>query len=200
MISIPQSPAMPIVSEFGADEMQILGHGDYDVKLPHKSSSSGSNHHQRAVTVTPVEGMSPKWNDLFRYLRSANLADLGAGEIHEATRGSETTMTMYDGHVDKRVFPEACFLPLTGCFWTLVAIPITMAGLENMDDSSYGFYTWARETLKEEIHECIIFCEPGTLLLFSASQFFHATIIPANQDGTRRRLAILHKDFGGYDV
>eukprot|EP00980_Cylindrotheca_fusiformis_P016487 scaffold4913_cov70-Cylindrotheca_fusiformis.AAC.1 len=96
--------------------MQILGHGDYGVKLPHKSSSSGSNHHQRAVTVTPVEGMSPKWNDLFRYLRSSNLvADLGAGEIHEATRG---------------------------CFWTLVAIPITMAGLENMDDSSYGFYTW----------------------------------------------------------
>eukprot|EP00980_Cylindrotheca_fusiformis_P013402 scaffold3415_cov101-Cylindrotheca_fusiformis.AAC.2 len=97
-----------------------------------------------------------------------------------------------------------------------------MAGLENMNESSYGFYTWvrllsaadrervnsfearfwrqARETLKEEIHEFVIFCEPGTLLLFSASQFFHATIIPANQDGTRRRLAILHKDFGGYDV
>eukprot|EP00980_Cylindrotheca_fusiformis_P019175 scaffold6507_cov90-Cylindrotheca_fusiformis.AAC.3 len=126
----------------GLSEMQVLGHGEFAVNLGPESSASSN---RRAAKPTAVENMSPKWNNLFNHLRSLNLAEVGGGEIHEATEGSEMTMSMYNGHIDKRVFPEACFLPLTGNFWTFVAIPKTVTyKFEDQSDSSREFRIWAK--------------------------------------------------------
>ena len=102
-----------------------------------------------------------------------------------------------------------------GKFWTLVAVPQQNSSDSETIDSSQQFDGWmhfvsrqsekrvdnflldfekkAQGAMKCRVSVRKFLCEPGSLLKFPASNYYHATITPADEDHVCRILAVLHQ-------
>ena len=191
------------------NSMHVLGNGDGPVLL--NSIKDG-----QPTGLTDVDSFVPDvWETLFKNVNnSLGCSDIGAGDLHMGVN-DYPQMTAYSGHLDKKYFPEAIFLPLAGKFWTLVAVPQQNSSDSETIDSSQQFDGWmhfvSRQSEKRVVKFLLDFekkaqgamkcrvsvrkflCEPGSLLKFPASNYYHATITPADEDHVCRILAVLHQ-------
>ena len=174
---------------------------------------------------------SPEWKSMMSLLQSIPSCEkCRTGDLHltEPT-GLGNLVHSFQGHTDKIDFPYVIFLPLSGEFWTLVAVPAHSPDAKEPDDGleamrkdleggvftftngkkgcsasdldTYveGFERDAEDAMKESVSVKYYCCRPGVLLKFPASIYFHATVSGPSVNETGRLLAALVEVTGNQD-
>lgn len=123
----------------------------------------------------------------------------GASYLSCSTDPGRGEFRCFPGHVDKAKFEKVLFIPLSGFFWTILAIPLyDIAGFGEKSDCTLEFWAWvgkldelqrieiedylevfkkgATKELAFDFDIRIFRCQPGTALLFPPKIWFHGTI------------------------
>lgn len=177
--------------------MKVLQNANFGVEFSKSTSLDGNNgglallQYLRELTNVPDLSNCPRFAGVF------NL------QHEEVRHNPNQQLSYYPAHVDKKTFNWVAFIPLTGVFWTIVAIPDSSRCFEDMGETfkeqTEAFNNFERELSAEDQRKLGIYkngvhatgqstdrntsfriqpleCKPGTILCFEASKLVHGTI------------------------
>eukprot|EP00980_Cylindrotheca_fusiformis_P014909 scaffold4064_cov145-Cylindrotheca_fusiformis.AAC.2 len=171
--------------------MKVLGNGNFGVAM------------KSCTTMHSEDGMGALCEIVRQSVPGLENNDMKlAAECHQQVQ-PEKGITFFEVHKDKICFEFATFLPLSGEFWTLVAIPdhcmdnaTSICGTD-IFSSAASFDTWLgtldtkqqeqvilfKEQLQSvaaqemgQVSICAFHCTVGSLLCFPAHMWYHGTI------------------------
>ena len=178
-------------------KMKVLQNANFGVQLSESTSLDDNNGGLALLRYLRQLRNVPHFANCSRFAGVFNLQ-------HEDVRDNPNQqLSYYPVHVDKIQFDWVAFIPLTGVFWTIVAIPESSRCLEDMSET-FNEQTFAFNKFKEalsdkdqrnlgtyrnQVHATAqstyrntsfriqpLECKPGSILCFQANKLVHGTI------------------------